>query len=130
MPTPIVDGLRRTCLALPDAYEEAAWVGIRWRVRTRTFAHVLGVDHGWPPAYARAAGTDGPATVLTFRAHPDDAGALRSARPPFFAPVWRDDEVGLVLREPIDWAEIAELLTDSYCVLAPKRLAARVDRPR
>jgi hypothetical protein len=24
---------------------------------------------------------------------------------------------------------VAELLTDSYCVLAPKRLAARVNRP-
>ena len=130
MPPQILDGLRQACLALPDAYEEAAWVGTRWRVRTRTFAHVLVVDHGWPPAYARAAGTDGPATVLTFRAQPDDAEALRSAGPPFFAPVWRDDEVGLLLRDPLDWGEIAELVTDSYCVLAPKRLSAQVDRPR
>ena len=28
----------------PEAREEQAWVGTRWRIRTRTFAHVL-VDH-------------------------------------------------------------------------------------
>ena len=28
-----------------------------------------------------------------------------------------------------DWAEVAELLTESYCVLAPKKLVALVDRP-
>jgi hypothetical protein len=36
--------LRELCLELPDAYEERAWVGTRWRVRNRTFAHVLGVE--------------------------------------------------------------------------------------
>ncbi len=63
----IVAELRSVCLALPQAYEEDAWVGTRWRVRTRTFAHVVAIDGGWPRAYARAAGTVGPATVLTFR---------------------------------------------------------------
>ena len=28
-----------------------------------------------------------------------------------------------------DWEELAELLTDSYCLQAPAHLAARVDRP-
>ena len=28
-------------LSLPDAYEEDAWTGVRWRVRQRTFAHVV-----------------------------------------------------------------------------------------
>ncbi len=37
----ILDRLRARCLALPEAYEEQAWVGTRWRVRGRTFAHVL-----------------------------------------------------------------------------------------
>ena len=35
--------VRSLCLALPDAHEEAAWVGTRWRIRTKTFAHVLGL---------------------------------------------------------------------------------------
>ena len=26
--------------SLPEAYEEDAWIGVRWRIRQRTFAHV------------------------------------------------------------------------------------------
>jgi hypothetical protein len=29
----------------------------------------------------------------------------------------------------VDWDEVAELLPESYCVLAPKKLAALVSRP-
>jgi hypothetical protein len=35
----------------------------------------------------------------------------------------------MVLDEGVDWAEVTELLTESSCVLAPKRLVALVDRP-
>lgn len=125
----IVGRLRAVCLALPEAFEEEAWVGTRWRIRTATFAHVLVIDGGWPPAYANAAGTDGPVTVLTFRAASSDVDALRAAGSPFFAPVWFDDIVGLGLAAGTDWDEVAELVTDSYCALAPKKLAALVDRP-
>ncbi|NND75508.1 MAG: hypothetical protein HKN44_10940, partial [Ilumatobacter sp.] len=44
VPGDIEARLREMCLALPDAHEERAWVGTRWMVRTRTFAHVLGVE--------------------------------------------------------------------------------------
>jgi hypothetical protein len=64
-PAPILATLRSMCLGLPEAHEELAWVGTRWCVRKRNFAHVLPIDAGWPPAYARAAGSDGPVTVLT-----------------------------------------------------------------
>jgi hypothetical protein len=114
---------------LPETREEAAWVGTRWRVRTKTFAHVLTIDAGWPPAYARAAATDGPATVLMFRSTGAELAALRDGGPPFFAPPWRADEVGLLIGDDVDWAEIRELLTESYCVQAPAKLAALVDRP-
>lgn len=63
----IVAHLRSACLALTEAYEERAWAGARWRVRKRTFAHVLMIASGWPPAYALAAGSDGPVCVATFR---------------------------------------------------------------
>jgi hypothetical protein len=121
--------LRRICLALPEAYEEQAWVGTRWRVRQRTFAHVLVIDAGWPPAYARAAATDGRGAVLMFRSSGPDLDALRAGGPPFFAPPWRSDEVGLVLGDDVDRRELGELVTASYCVLAPKKLAATVDQP-
>jgi len=33
------------------------------------------------------------------------------------------------LEPATDWDEVAELMTESYCVLAPKKLVALVDRP-
>jgi hypothetical protein len=129
VPAAIVDRLRPIALALPEAYEEEAWTGTRWRVRGRTFAHVLQITAGWPPVYARAAGTDGPAPVLMVRSSGPELDVLRRAGRPYFAPPWRQDEVGLLLDDRTDWAEVAELVVDSYCVLAPKRLARAVDRP-
>jgi hypothetical protein len=118
----IVAKLRAICLALPEADEEEAWVGTRWSVRKKNFAHVVAIDDGWPPAYARAAGSDGPLTVLTFRAPATELEAYRHAGPPFFKPVWFPDIVGLAIDDDADWTELAELVTDSYCVLAPKKL--------
>jgi hypothetical protein len=54
---------------------------------------------------------------------------LRRTGRPFFAPPWRGDDVGMLLDGDVDWDEVAELLTESYCLLAPKRLAASVVRP-
>lgn len=126
VPAEIVVPVRAACLALPETTEESAWTGIRWRIRNRTFAHVLLIDAGWPPAYARAADDDGPICVLMFRSSGPDLGLLRGAGRPFFAPVWRADEVGLVLETGIDTDEVASLLTTSYCVQAPRRLAETV----
>jgi hypothetical protein len=125
----IVAELRSVCLGLPEAYEEAAWVGTRWRVRKRTFAHVLLIDSGWPPVYARAAGDDGPITVMTFRSSGAELAALGSLGRPFFKPLWPENIVGMVLDAASDWEEVAELLTESYCVVAPRRLVDLVARP-
>jgi hypothetical protein len=118
----VLERLRSICLALPEVQEEAAWVGTRWCVRKKNFAHVLLVDAGWPPAYARAAGSDGPLCVLTFRT--PEPEAYESGR--FFRPGWFPDLVGTALDGSTDWHEIGELLTESYCVLAPKKLVALV----
>jgi hypothetical protein len=129
VPPGIVAELRSVCLRLPEVHEEDAWVGTRWRIRTKTFAHVLTIDAGWPPHYARAAGSDGPITVLTFRAPLLDVDAYRETGHPYFLPGWWDNIVGMVLEPDVDWAEVGELLTESYCVLAPKKLVDLVDRP-
>jgi hypothetical protein len=121
----VVERLRAICAALPETHEEEAWVGTRWKVRTRTFAHVLVVAAGWPPAYARTIGQDGPATVLTFRT--SDADFYAAAGAPYFKPPWHPDAAGMVLGRRVDWGELAEALTDSYCRLAPRKLAAQVD---
>jgi hypothetical protein len=129
VPPEVLAELRSICLGLPEVVENQAWAGAQWRVRKRTFAHVLTVDSGWPPAYARAAGTNGPITAMTFRSSGPELEALRNAGHPFFGPRWRADEVGMVLDAGVDWDEVAELLTESYCVLAPKKLVELVARP-
>jgi len=129
VPVEIVAELRSVCLGLPEAYEEPAWVGTRWRIRKQTFAHVVMIDSGWPPGYARAVGSDGPMTVMTFRSSGPELAALSHARHPFFKPVWFPDIVGMVIDAGVDWDEVAELVTESYCVVAPKKLVDLVDRP-
>lgn len=104
-------------------------MGVRWRIRNRTFAHVLTVDPDHQRAYARAFVSDDPVCVLTFRSPGDEIGGLVNSGHPFYKPGWGADVVGMVLDDGVDWTEVAELLTESYCVLAPKKLAARVDRP-
>ena len=125
----LLAGVRAVAMALPEAYEEPAWVGTRWRIRSRTFAHLLTIEDGRPQGHARAAGTAGPCRILTFRSSGLELEALRRTGPPFFAPPWRGDEVGLRLDEGVDWDELRELVTDSYCLLAPQRLVAAVARP-
>jgi hypothetical protein len=128
-PEAFVERVRPICLALPDAYEEKAWAGTRWMVRRKTFAHVLSVDHDSPPVLRAATDEVGPATVVTFRSQGDELDALRHAGPPFFYAGWGRDVVGLVLDDRTDWDEVTELMTESYCVMAPQKLVALVDRP-
>ena len=130
VPGKILRRARKICMALPDAYEEEAWVGTRWRVRKRTFAHVLTVEGASDSAHTRAARPpDGPTTVVTFRAAAEELDVLMHAGHPYFYAGWGRDVVGMVLDDATDWDEVAELLTESYCVLAPKKLVALIDRP-
>ncbi len=87
-------------------------------VRTRTFAHVLGIE------------IDGaaPVVVLSFRSEGEELEALRVAGHPYLVLGWGRDALGMVLDGP-DWGEVAELVTESFCTLAPKKLVALVDRP-
>jgi hypothetical protein len=117
-----------SALALPEAYEEDAWIGVRWRIRQRTFAHVAPVD-GRSPAFERAAGGPGPYVVMTFRSDGEELDTLTRIGHPYFKPAWSPTVVGVHLRSDTDWGEIAELVTESYCLLAPKKLATLVDRP-
>ena len=114
----VLASLRAVCLGLPEAYEERAWAGIRWRIRNRTFAHVLSID-----------GPGAPVTVMSFRAEGADLDVLHRAGHPFFRPGAGRGVVGIVLDDTTDWEEVEELIMDSYCVVAPKRLAGLVDRP-
>jgi hypothetical protein len=127
VPPEIVARLRTACLALPETSEEPAWTGTRWRARRRTFAHVVRIEGGWPPGYARAAGTNGPVTVLTFRSSGGELEALSHMGPPVLPAEVGTRRRGHGLDADVDWSEIAELVTESYNVMAPKKLAASVE---
>lgn len=98
--------------ALPECREEDAWTGVRWRVRQATVAHVFG-------------GEDQRVRVM-FRAEPGEVMAFEHMGEPYFRADWGENVVGLFLDGRTDWAEMAELLTDSYCVQAPPALAHEV----
>ena len=133
VPAKVVTRLRKICLSLPDAYEEEAWTGVRWMVRRKTFAHVLTVEPEADSAHTRAAritGADaGPTTLVTFRSSGEELEVLRRAGHPFFFAGWGRNVVGMILDASTDWDEVAEVLTESFCVMAPQKLVALVDRP-
>jgi len=122
----VVQRLGTICLSFPDVVEEEAWRGTRWRIRGRTFAHVLPLTNGSPPSYAKAVGIDGPAIILTFQITAVERDLFTQLGLPYWAVRWGRDVGGLVLGDDPDWSEIAELVTDSYCLLAPRKLAERV----
>lgn len=127
IPREILEKLRAICLKLPEAYEETAWAGIRWMIGQKNFAHIVGIDSGWPPAYAKAAGTNGPAFVITFRSRGRETEPPEFAAYPFFRPVWFANIVGITIDDETDWHNLGELLKTSYLVMAPKRLGAMVN---
>lgn len=99
----------------PECRREPAWTGVRWRVGGATVAHLFGGEDQQFRLVVRAE----LAEVMAFE--------LQGA--PYFRTPWGSNVVGLLLDDSTDWAEVAELVVDSYCVQAPSRLAARVDRP-
>ena len=101
--------------ALPECREENAWVGACWRVGQATVAHVFG---GEDQLFR-----------ITFRAEADEVMAFEHLGAPYFRAGWGRNVVGLLLDDDTDWDELAELLTDSYCLQAPAALADRVPRP-
>jgi len=111
----MVERLREILESFPRCAEEDAWVGVRWRVGPATVAHVFG-------------GEDQLFRIV-FRAEPDEVMAFQHLGDPYFKAGWGGNVVGMVLDERTDWAELAELLTDSYCLQAPRTLADRVVRP-
>ncbi|MFJ2865139.1 MmcQ/YjbR family DNA-binding protein [Kitasatospora sp. NPDC087314] len=129
MPPEILNRLRPICRQLPESYEEPAWIGVRWRIRTRTFAHVYSPDTDRIPFYARYVTAGQELVVMTFRVTVDDLLGLTADGFPFFRADWGHNVAAAVLGDHTDWTELSELITDSYREMAPKFLAARVDLP-
>jgi hypothetical protein len=126
VPPEILDRLRPICARLPEAYEEPAWIGVRWRIRKRTIAHVYTADPDRSLSYPRHPAAGESPTVMTFRVPADDLLGLTSGGFPFFRAGWGGNVAGVFLGDHTDWTEIIELLTDSYREMAPKFLAGRL----
>jgi len=123
----VVTRLGKTALALPEAYEQDAWTGIRWRIRAKTFAHVMVAQTGFESSFRDITGVADPTTILTFRAPGDELLALTHSGMPFYKPPWSPTIVGMVIDEGTDWGEVADLVTESYRVCAPHKLARLLD---
>ena len=68
-----------------------------------------------------------PVPLLVLRAGPDERKELLSIGHPFFASRAGHDRIAVLLASDTDWDEIRELVTESYRVLAPKKLIALLD---
>lgn len=114
-PNPL-DRVRTACLSLPESFEQEAWGAPTFRIRKRIFA-----------IYAKGVHGDGrtsmwcnaPMGVQRFLV---DTESSRFFVPPY---VGVRGWLGVVL-ERVDDRELAELAAQSYCMVAPKKLAARV----
>ncbi len=115
VPAAWVDRVEQMLGHLPRVLCEPAWVGTRWRVQGATVAHVFG---GKDQLFR-----------ITFRGELDEVMAFRHLGAPYFKAEWGSNVIGILLDDDTDWEELAELLTDSYCLVAPERLAAAVERP-
>lgn len=115
LPAAWVDRVQAALAACPECRREPAWTGVRWRVGSATVAHLFG---GEDQQFR-----------LVVRAELDEVMAFELQGHPYFRTPWGSNVVGMLVDDATDWGEVAELVVDSYCVQAPPRLAAQVDRP-
>jgi predicted DNA-binding protein (MmcQ/YjbR family) len=107
--------LRKLCLSLAGAYEEETWGQATFRVQRKIFA---------------VTSTHGERTTVSLKAEPGEQQALLAVGDPYYFPPYLGHKgwIGVDLRSGlVDWDEVAELLTDSYRLVAPKRLSARLE---
>jgi predicted DNA-binding protein (MmcQ/YjbR family) len=113
----ILAPLREICLTYPEAMEAEAFGAPTFQVRNKNFA-MLHRPEGRISVWCKAAPGAQEAYVLS---EPD-----RYFAPPYLGPkgwiaAWLDADVFP------DWAEIEEIIDQSYRLVAPRRLVARLD---
>jgi predicted DNA-binding protein (MmcQ/YjbR family) len=120
----IVERVTTLCLALPEVTVRVDYSLTRARstahsfdIRRRSFCLLVAVEDR----------TGKPAALLVLRADPGEREALLSIGRPFFAARAGRDRIGVLHTDDTDWEEIRELVTESYRVLAPKKLTALLD---
>lgn len=112
-----IDRARTICLALPEATERLTHGEPGWFVGKKLFATWEDHHHG------------DPMVGLWVNAEPGLQEILIDAQPEcFYRPkyVGHRGWIGVNMEAPQDWAQVADLVRDSYRMVAPKRLAAPV----
>jgi hypothetical protein len=117
-PSPLLR-LRKLCLSLPEAHEVEAWGEPTFRVKNKIFAMYASANNhhggGRHAVWCKAAAVN---QRLMIEAEPD-----RFFVPPYVGPSgW----IGVWLDRKVDWGELADLLRDSYRMIAPKKLLGRL----
>jgi hypothetical protein len=110
--------LRKICLGLPEAAEQRTWDLPTFRVRRKIFAMYVLQDEA-PAFWCKA--PPGAQTILV------NAAPERFFAPPYVGPKgW----IGVRLDAATDWAEVADLVTRSWRMTAPKKLVAASEQLR
>ena len=124
IPEDIAERVRALCLALPEvtvrvdySLSPARSTAQSFDIRRRSFCLLVAVKGP----------TGKPIPLLVLRADPDERRALLAIGHPFYASRAGRDRIRVLLTEDTDWEEIRELVIESYRVLAPKKLTARLD---
>lgn len=71
-----------------------------------------------------------PVTMVVGRPDPEERQAMLAIGHPYFSRGPFDDRHGriaILINTDTDWGEVAEMLTDSYRISAPKKLVALLD---
>ncbi|TCO50739.1 putative DNA-binding protein (MmcQ/YjbR family) [Actinocrispum wychmicini] len=108
--------LRALCLALPEAEEKVSHGEPTWFVR-KVFVMYANQHHDDRVGFWCAAPPGAQEAMVA-------ADPAKYFRPPY---VGHRGWLGVYLDVPVDWEEIAEIVTDAYRAIAPKRLIALLD---
>jgi hypothetical protein len=124
VPEAIFERVRTLCLALPEVTVRVDGS----RTRTRSTAHSFDIRlRSFCLLVAWEGPTGKPVSQLVLRVDPDEREALLSLGHPYFASRAGRDRIRVLLTDDTEWEEIRELVTESYRVLAPKKLTALLD---
>lgn len=117
MPPELFQAVERICLGLPETTLRTDRWAYAFMIRRRNFAFLLAPEN---PAGV-------PQPMLVVQADPLERRALLAQGHPFFGTNNGGNRVGVVLDGDTDWTEIAELVTESYRILAPQKLVKLLD---
>ena len=115
---PRLTRLTEIALRLPETTRKIYGSHAQFLIRKKTFAYFLDNHHG-----------DGIVSI-TGKVLPGDNKALAEAQPKrFYLPAYIGSRGWVALRldvGKVDWSEVEELLSGSYALVAPRKLAEQV----